>query len=98
GGGGGAVGAELPDPRRMTATAQALHQAAKDIQENRCSEALPKLQAIVRDDPHDFPALTLAGECLRAAGREADALALFQRASRENELSAVPVANAAGSL
>jgi arylsulfatase A-like enzyme/Flp pilus assembly protein TadD len=98
GGGGGEVTTDLPDPRRMTATAQALHEAAKDIQDGRCAGALPRLQEIVRGDPHNFPALTLAGECLRAAGREADALALFQRASRENELSAVPVANAAGSL
>ncbi len=98
GGGGGAVSAALPDPRRMTAVALALHQAARDIQQDRCPEALPKLQEIVRGDPHNFPALTLAGECLRAAGREADAYALFVRASKENELSAVPIANAAGSL
>ena len=98
GGAGGAVSAELPDPRRMTATAQALHDAAIDIQRGRCPQALPRLQEIVRADPHNFPALTLAGECLRDAGRESDALGLFVRASKENELSAVPVANAAGSL
>ncbi len=68
------------------------------MQQERCSDALPQLQKIVKQDPHNFPALELAGQCVRAAGREQDALALFQRAARENELSAIPVANAAGSL
>ncbi len=53
---------------------------------------------IVRRDPRNFPALNLAGFCLKEAGRPADALALFQRASAVNDLSAVPVANAAGAL
>ncbi|HEV8630756.1 MAG TPA: sulfatase-like hydrolase/transferase, partial [Thermoanaerobaculia bacterium] len=98
GGGGGEVRADLPDPRRMTAVAQDLHRAAAAVQQERCAEALPRLDAIVKQDPHNFPALELAGQCVRAAGRQGDALALFQRAARENELSAVPVANAAGSL
>jgi tetratricopeptide (TPR) repeat protein len=97
GGTGGQVSADLPDPRKMTAVAQALHGAAAMIQQGRCPEALPELQRIVKQDPHNFPALQLAGQCVRDAGREADALALFQRAARENELSAVPVANIAGS-
>jgi arylsulfatase A-like enzyme/tetratricopeptide (TPR) repeat protein len=98
GGAGGEVRADLPDPRRMTAVARELHRAAELVQQDRCSDALPQLQKIVKQDPHNFPALELAGQCVRAAGREADALALFQRAARENELSAIPVANAAGSL
>lgn len=98
GGGGGEVRSDLPDPRRMTAVSAALDRAVADVQQGRCAEALPQLRRIVDQDPHNFPALELAGQCVRAAGREADALALFQRAARENELSAVPVANAAGSL
>jgi arylsulfatase A-like enzyme/Tfp pilus assembly protein PilF len=97
-GSGGQVSADLPDPRRMTAVSQALDEAVAAVQQGRCAEALPRLHRIVEQDPHNFPALELAGQCVRAAGREADALALFQRAARENELSAVPVANAAGSL
>jgi tetratricopeptide (TPR) repeat protein len=42
--------------------------------------------------------LSLAGSCLLEAGRTDSALNLFQRAMKENELSAVPVANAAGCL
>jgi tetratricopeptide (TPR) repeat protein len=68
------------------------------VQEGRCAEALPELDAIVKRDPHNFPALSLAGFCLRQAGRTESALALFQRASRENDLNAVPVADAAGCL
>ena len=98
GGSGGEVRADLPDPRRMTGIARDLHHAVELVQQEKCAEALPRLQKIVKEDPHNFPALELAGECVRVAGREQDALALFQRAARENELSAVPVANAAGSL
>jgi choline-sulfatase len=95
---GGAVTADLPDPRQMTDVARDLHAIVEQVRLGRCAEVLPRLDAIVRRDPHNFPALSLAGECVRAAGREADALALFQRAARENELSAVPVANVAASL
>jgi arylsulfatase A-like enzyme/Flp pilus assembly protein TadD len=98
GGAGGQVTAELPDPRAMMQVANDLHHAVELVQQDRCAEALPSLQRIVKQDAHNFPALELAGQCVRDAGREADALALFQRAARENELSAVPVANAAGSL
>lgn len=98
GGAGGVVRADLPDPRRMVAVARDLHAAADAVREGRCAEALPRLDAIVKADPHNFPALALAGQCLRAAGREEAALALFRRAAAENELSAVPVANAAASL
>jgi tetratricopeptide (TPR) repeat protein len=82
----------------MAEIADALHDAAADIQQGKCKEALPRLQEIVKKDPHNFPALTLAGNCLEDAGRWDSALALFQRASKENELSAVPVANIAGCL
>jgi choline-sulfatase len=98
GGSGGAVRPDLPDPRSMADVADALHDAAAAIQQGKCKEALPRLQEIVKKDPHNFPALTLAGNCLEDAGRWDSALALFQRASKENELSAVPVANAAGCL
>jgi len=98
GGSGGAVRPDLPDPRSMADIAQALHDAAADIQKGKCSDSLPKLQAIVKRDPHNFPALSLAGSCLLEAGRTDSALNLFQRAMKENELSAVPVANAAGCL
>ncbi len=98
GGSGGAVRPDLPDPRSMADIAQALHDAAADIQKGKCSDSLPKLQAIVKRDPHNFPALSLAGSCLLEAGRTDAALTLFQRAMKENELSAVPVANAAGCL
>jgi len=94
---GGQVKADLPDPRAMTAVAQTLHRSVQMIQQGRCAEALPDLQKIVKQDPHNFPALQLAGQCVRDAGRESDALALFQRAAKENELSAVPLANMGGS-
>ncbi len=98
GGGGGKVESRQPDPRSMVDVAQALHRAAAAVQQGQCAKVLPDLQAIVQRDPHDFPALTLAGSCLEREGRPESALALFRRASRENQLSAVPVANAAGCL
>jgi arylsulfatase A-like enzyme/Tfp pilus assembly protein PilF len=98
GGSGGAVRPSLPDPRAMADVADALHDAAADVQQGKCKEALPRLQDIVKRDPHNFPALSLAGSCLEDAGRIDSALALFQRAAKENELSAVPVANIAGCL
>jgi arylsulfatase A-like enzyme/Flp pilus assembly protein TadD len=98
GGAGGRIDARLPDPRQMTDVAQALHRATRAVQQGECAKALPELQAIVQHDPHDFPALTLAATCLEQTGRVESALALFQRAARENRLSAVPVANAAGCL
>jgi choline-sulfatase len=98
GGAGGAVRPNLPDPRAMAGVADALHAAAAAVQQGKCKEALPRLQEIVRKDPHNFPALSLAGNCLEDAGRWDSALALFERARQENELSAVPVANAAGCL
>ena len=98
GGSGGAVRRDLPDPRKMTALARSLHAAAALVQNNKCGEALPALQDIVRRDPHNFPALGLTGFCLERTGRLDSALSTFRQASRENELSAVPVANAAGVL
>ncbi|MES1240715.1 MAG: sulfatase-like hydrolase/transferase [Acidobacteriota bacterium] len=98
GGGGGAVSAALPDPRDMAEIADALHDAAEAVQQGKCKEALPRLQEIVKKDPHNFPALSLAGNCLEVDGRLDSALALFQRAAKENELSAVPVTNIAGCL
>ncbi|HEV2852034.1 MAG TPA: sulfatase-like hydrolase/transferase [Thermoanaerobaculia bacterium] len=94
----GPVTASLPDPRVMTTVAHDLHVASKTVQEGRCKEALPALNSIVKRDPHNFPALSLAGFCLRQAGRTESALALFQRAAKENDLNAVPIADAAGCL
>lgn len=94
----GRVSASLPDPRAMTDVALALHQATQKVQESHCTEALPELNAIVKRDPHNFPALSLAGFCQRQAGQTEAALALFQRASRENDINAVPIADAAGCL
>ncbi len=96
--GGGTVAATLPDPRAMTAIARQLHEATEQVQQGRCKEILPALQGIVRQDPHNFPALTLAGQCLEEAGKLETALGLFEQASRENGLSAIPIANAAGVL
>ena len=98
GGSGGAVPQSLPDPREMIGVARALHAAAELVQRNKCPEALPALQDVVRRDPHNFPALNMAGHCLQQAGRLDSALAAFRQASRENELAAGPVANAAGCL
>ncbi len=96
--GGGEISADLPDPRQRTAVAASLHDAARLVQEKRYREALPALQAIVAEDPHNFPALTLAGLCLKETGRLDTALKLFMQAAKENELSAVGPANAAGVL
>lgn len=97
-GGGGPVRGDLPDPRQMVDVAQALHKATAKVQNRQCREALGELQAIVKRDPTNFPALSLAGYCVREAGRIEDALALFRRASEANDLSAVPIADAAGCL
>ncbi|HTG33694.1 MAG TPA: sulfatase-like hydrolase/transferase [Thermoanaerobaculia bacterium] len=94
----GPVSGALPDPRAMVGVAQDLHRATQTVQEGHCDQALPALQAIVKKDPHNFPALSLAGFCLRQAGRTESALAAFQRAQKENDLNAVPIADAAGCL
>ena len=94
----GPVTGKLPDPRAMTGVARDLHAATQTVQEGHCDQALPRLQAIVKQDPHNFPALSLAGFCLRQAGRTESALNLFQRAEKENDLNAVPIADAAGCL
>jgi choline-sulfatase len=94
----GPVTGSLPDPRAMAGIARDLHAATQTVQEGHCDQALPRLQAIVKQDPHNFPALSLAGFCLRQAGRTESALNLFQRAEKENDLNAVPIADAAGCL
>jgi choline-sulfatase len=94
----GPVTGSLADPRAMTGVARDLHAATQTVQEGHCDQALPRLQAIVKKDPHNFPALSLAGFCLRQAGRTESALNLFQRAEKENDLNAVPIADAAGCL
>jgi choline-sulfatase len=94
----GPVTAALPDPRAMVGLAQDLHRVTQSVQEGHCKEALPELQAIVKKDPHNFPALTLSGFCLQQMGRLDSALNLFQRAEKENDINAVPIADAAGCL
>ncbi|MEA2600959.1 MAG: choline-sulfatase [Acidobacteriota bacterium] len=94
----GPVTGSLPDPRAMADLARDLHRVTQTVQEGHCAEALPELQAIVKRDSHNFPALSLTGFCLRQAGRLESALNLFQRAAKENDLNAVPIADAAGCL
>ncbi len=94
----GPVTGSLPDPRAMAGVARDLHAATQTVQEGHCDQALPRLQEIVKQDPHNFPALSLAGFCLRQAGRTESALSLFQRAEKENDLNAVPITDAAGCL
>jgi arylsulfatase A-like enzyme/Tfp pilus assembly protein PilF len=96
--GGNQLTAHLPDPRAMTEVAGRLHAAVKQVQDGKCSEALPELQSIVRADPHNFAAITLSAQCLQGEGKYEVALVLFRRAAQENRLSAVPVANVAGCL
>lgn len=98
GGSGGTVRADLPDPRAMVEVARDLHRAAEAVQRNRCDEALPAAQAVVRRDPHNVNALSLAGFCLQRAGRHDSALNAYRQASRENPRAAGPAVGAAKSL
>lgn len=98
GGSGGRVKGDLPDPRRMTEVARDLHRAAEAVQQGRCAEALPKAQDIVRRDPHNAQALTLAGFCLRQARRFESALNAYRQASQENLQAAGPAAGVAACL
>ncbi len=98
GGDGGIVSAALPDPRARTAVAARLHEAAGEVQQGRCPEVLRELRDIVAGDPRNFPALCLAAECLRDAGRDADAIELFRRAAALQPRSAVPPANLGAAL
>lgn len=94
--GGGSTGVpdrSLPDPRERLPIARALHEAARGVQEGRCSEVLPELRRISREDPRNFPALTLAAQCLRDLGRCAEAVPLYERAAREAEMSPIPAVN-----
>jgi choline-sulfatase len=98
GGGGGRVSSRLPDARAMTLVAQRLHHAVELAQQSKCAEALPEVEKMLAADPHNFPALSLAGECLRDTGRHEAALGYFRRAAHENPRSAVPLASAGDSL
>ncbi len=96
GGGGGAIDsidATLPDPRGKVDLARRLHAAAASIQRGGCADALRELDRIVNEDPSNFPALCLAGQCLRDAGEHQKAIVMFRRAARENPRSPVPPAN-----
>ena len=98
GGGGGRVDPTLPDPRRRTDIAREIHEATRQMQQERFAEALPALKSVLRRDPRNFTALTLAARCLQETGQCAEAVPLFQRASQENPRSEVPVVDAAGCL
>jgi len=98
GGGGGRVDTTLPDPRRRTDIAREIHEATRQMQQERFAEALPSLKSVLRRDPRNFTALTLAARCLQETGQCAEAVPLFQRASQENPRSEVPVVDAAGCL
>jgi choline-sulfatase len=98
GGEGGAVRGSLPDPRRMVEVARELHRASEAVQENRCPKALPMLQSVIKRDPHNAPAFSLAGFCLESAGRLDSALNAYRQAGRENPESANPAASAASVL
>ncbi|MEZ5314425.1 MAG: hypothetical protein R2862_12740 [Thermoanaerobaculia bacterium] len=82
-----AVSVDLPDPRRhprrhRPPPARGGRRGAGGALRG----TLRELQSIVERDPHNFPALSLAGQCLRDAGRDREALALFDRAAAENQL------------
>jgi arylsulfatase A-like enzyme/DNA-binding SARP family transcriptional activator len=98
GGAGGAVSDALPDPRARVELARRLHEAAAKVQQGLCAEVLRELDALVDADPRNFPALCLAGECLRDAGRNERAIDLFRRAAQENPRSPVPPANLGAAL
>jgi arylsulfatase A-like enzyme/Tfp pilus assembly protein PilF len=97
-GGGGLVDRKLPDPRGMTGIARDLHEATRQMQQDRFAEALPSLKSVLRRDPRNFTALTLAARCLQETGQCAEAIPLFRRASQENPRSEVPVVDSAGCL
>jgi tetratricopeptide (TPR) repeat protein len=92
------VDTTLPDPRRRTDIAREIHEATRQMQQERFAEALPSLKSVLRRDPRNFTALTLAARCLQETGQCAEAVPLFQRASQENPRSEVPVVDAAGCL
>lgn len=98
GGDGGTVRGDLPDPRRMVDVARDLHRASAAVQQGRCPEALPTLQSVIKRDPHNAPAFSLAGFCLESAGRLDSALNAYRQAARVNPQSANPAASAAGVL
>jgi len=98
GGAGGLVVADLPDPRQRVDIARRLHEAASQVQQGGCGDELRELSRIVAEDPHNFPALCLAAECLRDLGRVDESIALFRRAASENPASPVPAANLGAAL
>lgn len=88
----------LPDPRDMVDVAQSIQRAGVLIREKRCEEALPLVLDVARRDPRNFPAVNMAGLCLRDLGRIESALNAFQRASALNPRAVEPLNNAAGCL
>jgi arylsulfatase A-like enzyme/tetratricopeptide (TPR) repeat protein len=98
GGGGGVVDPKLPDPRGRMDLARELHAATRQMQEEHFAEALPALKSVLRRDPGNFTALTLAARCLQETGQCEEAVPLFRRASQQNPRSEVPIVDAAGCL
>ncbi len=93
GGAEAAVSRDLPDPRQRLDVANWLHAAAEAARQGRCEEALPTLEQIAGTDRGNFPAMTVAAQCLRDLGRREEAIALFRRAAEENPRSPIPPAN-----
>lgn len=98
GGPGGTVAPDLPDVRSRIEVATGLHRASEAVQQGKCPEALPALQAIVKRDPHNVPALSLAGFCLERAGRLDSAFNAYRLAARERPEDAGPAASAGSIL
>lgn len=98
GGPGGTVAPSLPDPRSMLEVAVGLHRASEAVQQGKCAQALPDLQSIVKRDPHNVPALSLAGFCLEKAGRLDSALNAYRLAARERPDDASPAVSAGSVL
>jgi len=98
GGGGGLVDPKLPDARSLTGVARQIHESTRQMQQDRFADALPTLKTVLRRDPNNFTALTLAARCLQETGQCDEALPLLRRAAAENPRSEVPIVNAGGCL
>ena len=68
------------------------------MQQERFADALPSLKTVLRRDPRNFTALTLAARCLQETGQCEEAIPLFRRAAEQNPRSEVPLVNTAGCL
>ena len=83
-----------PDARELTRAAAGLYAAAGEgdaADPETLRAALPYALAAVELRPHDAPALTFAGGCLRKLGRGADAAGMFARARAVRFLAPAPL-------